>query len=120
MAATVREMVLIDLAIAVGQGLGSASITLEAVQIWADHYADTVQAALDGSYKWTDGDNRKSARAVAKILGQTAAVLVAPPTGGGAPSKVDDDMAGRAMLAVKNHPRCVAGQGKGEWCKETA
>lgn len=119
MSATKRELVLIDLAISVGQGLGAATVTLESVKDWADHYAETVQAALAGKQKWEEGPNRDSAKTVARILGQTAASLAGPQTGAAA-GLVDLEMAQRAKAAIKNHPLCIAGQGHGEWCKETA
>lgn len=115
---TDRELVLIDMALAAGAGLGSHGhrLPLAAVEYWAEYFSGTVDAALKAGDDWAK--SRKRARQVGETMGQDAAMRLTQISG----SKEVTPDEGRAIAHASqqgaiSHPSCPKPGGAGKFCQ---
>lgn len=95
------EGILIECALAVGQGVGSAAVSDAALKYWRKTFRATIKRALSWGEIWKDG--RKTVLPLATLMGSLAASYANPIT---------EAAAKKAADTVRKDPRCPAGMGK--------
>jgi hypothetical protein len=104
MAVTITvDLILADMGIALGHGIGNKEVVLAAVEFWELLYRQSVQEALNQG-----ADYRKDRKLVLKMatkLGKTARRLA----GSG---KITKTVAKKASKIIANDPECPAGGGR--------
>lgn len=112
---TERELVLIDLALAAGAGLGKQvrRLPLAAVEFWADYFSHTVGLSLRAGNNWSA--SRKNARLVGLSMGRSAARMLRETTGS-VTAKDGRGIAQAAQVRASKDPRCPKQGGAGKFC----
>ena len=96
------EGILIECAMAVGQGVGSTvTVSDDALKYWRTTFRATIKSALSKGESWTKG--KANVLLLAGVMGTLAAAQANPITKAAA-----KDAAG----AVRKDPRCPRGRGK--------
>lgn len=109
-----RELVLIDMALAAGAGLGAQvhRMPLEGVEYWATYFSGTVARALRGGDDWTK--SRKNAKAVGERMGMDAARRLAAHAAVSA--QQGRAIAHAAQQQASLDPQCPVQGGAGKFC----